>query len=159
MNTLNIIRKSRLEIKANLIAGTVLLITGIFMISFNINIVPNNKAILGISLIPFAVAFSKWINLIFIKKYPKEMDPTIVSQNDERLITERNEAEANTNRIFRWLLNLIFMGYTLIVPADAFKSIGWWIVLALLCLSYLMPLIMLKRTNSQHEKEESYRGL
>ena len=153
MNTQNLIKKSKLIIKANLIVGTLLFIIGILMILFNINVVPNNKAIIGISFIPFAVAFSKWINLVFINKYPEEMAPSIVSENDERLVAERNLAEATTNRIFRWLLLLVFMGYTLVVPSDVFKTIGWWIVFALLCFSHLIPLVMLKLSSTLTSKE------
>jgi hypothetical protein len=155
MNTDHIIKRDRLEMIINIAVGIVLLAAGIFMRVQNIHIIQNNKALIGLSFIPLAIAFTKWFNLYNIRKHPKQMSTVIISENDERLVNERNEAEANTSRVFRWMLYLIFMGYSLIVPSDVFEAAGWWIVFSLFCMSYLLPLIFLKRISKKSDIEDN----
>jgi len=143
MNSLSFVRQTKQRIIANLIAGILLLATGSIMTILQIVLV-NNKAIIGLSFIPLAIAFSGWLNLIFLRKYPKDMRSLIVSQNDERLVNERNAAEAKAFQIFRWLLNLVFIGYTLIVPADIFETVGWWTVLFFWAISHFLPVFFLQ---------------
>lgn len=141
MDISRIIRQKRIEIVANLIAGTMLFGAGLLFTGFKVDIVPNHKAVFALGFIPLSFAFSSWIMLNSIKKHPGEMKEVIISINDERLTAARNEAEAMANRIIRWLLRLAFFGYTLILPADVFTTTGWWLIFTLFCLSYMLPLI------------------
>lgn len=141
MDTSRIIRQKRMEIRANLVAGVVLLLAGLLLAGFKVQAVPNPKAVFALGFIPLGLAFSSWVMLNGIQKRPEEMKDIIVSINDERLAAARNQAEAAANRVFRWLVCLVFLGYSLIVPGDVFRAIGWWLILVLFCLSYVLPLV------------------
>jgi len=132
----------------NLGVGLLMMATGIILTLIGSSAV-NNKAVIGLSFIPLALAFSQGIYLVMVHKYPQDIRPLIVSQNDERLIAQRNAAEAGAFKILRWLLYIIFMGYTLIIPSAVFASTGWWIVLILTALSIFLPLIIMKTSPSE----------
>lgn len=129
---------------ANLAVGLALLLTGILLKKYDINVVQNPKAVIGLSFIPLGIALSAFINIIFVKRYPKAMNAVIISENDERLTAIRNEADSKTFRILRWALLFVFFGYTFSVPTDVFEAPGWWTVFAFLFLSYVLPAIFFR---------------
>ncbi len=145
----NMIKKEKFELILNAALGLGLLAAGISMRALDINLLKNNKSIIALSFIPLAMAFSKYISIYFIKKHPDKMNLAIISENDERLVKERNEAEAKSNKVFRWLIYLVFLGYTFMVPNDAFEAAGWWVVLAIFLMAYLIPCIFLKRIQNK----------
>lgn len=149
MNTKSIYKRYYINIIADTIVGLFIIITGIIMNvrGFNADMMDYKriyKAIIAFSLIPFGSAFSNWVNLHTIKKHPNEMKPAIIAENDERLIAERNKAEANSNRLLIKIIYISFLAYTILVPSDAFKAVGWWILLVIFTFSFILPLINLK---------------
>src|SRR5665647_2596891 len=91
------IKKSReklvVTLFANLTVGILLVVTGILMFVFDINIIENKKAIIGLSFIPLATAFASGFNLIMIKKHPDKMKVIVITENDERLVAIQNETD------------------------------------------------------------------
>lgn len=144
MNTEKIIREYKTIMIATLVVGLVLLAVGIIFTLLNLRLVPNNKAIVGLSFIPLGVALAYWIKLTIIKKSPLKMRDTIINENDERLISMKNEADAKSFKIIQGALFLAYMGYTLMVPEDIFESLGWWLLLVLLFISFISQVIMSK---------------
>jgi hypothetical protein len=154
MYTDRILKSKRFELILNIILGTGLLIVGIIFRIMNIRLVENNKALIGLSFIPFAIAVDKLIFIRNVNKHPKSMTAVLIAENDERLIMQRNEAEAISNRIFRWIIYLVFIGYSLVFPSEAFEATGWWIVLFLFLASYLLPCFFQHRLNSNYRIED-----
>jgi len=138
MSTKKIVKETKLIMFSFLIVGLVLLAAGIIFSVFKVNIIQNNKAIIGLSFIPLSMAFYYFIRLLLIKKSSKNMHNAIIFQYDERLVTIRNEADAKAFRILQWILFMVYIGYTLIIPDDVFESVGWWIILGLLLISYML---------------------
>ena len=61
----------------------------------------------------------------------------ITSENDERLIALKNGADSQAFRIIQASIFLSYMGYTLIVPQDIFESVGWWILMMLMLITFI----------------------
>lgn len=150
MNTEKIVKETNVLMLVSGIVGVLLLGTGVIFNLFEINIIHNNRAIIGLSFIPLAVALTYFIKLIRIEKSPQKMRKIIISKNDERLVTMKNEVDAKAFRILQWVLFLSYMAYTLVVPKDIFESVGWWIILALLFISYILQGIMFKLVNGKN---------
>lgn len=142
---------------AMLILGAVLLALGTGFRVFDINLFPNNKAIIGLSFIPLSVAFTYYSKISRIKKHPDEMKIVIISEGDERLVALRNEADAKALKILQGALFLTYMGYTLMIPEDIFESAGWWLIMILLFFSFLsrviMSTIVMRKANSRDDEE------
>ena len=155
MYTDKIIKREKYELIINIILGVVLLTIGIVFRVMNVHFTENNKAIIGVSFIPFAIAINKLTNIHNIKKHPKSMSTVIVAENDERLIMQRNEAEAISNRIFRWVIYLVFIGYSLMLPSEAFEATGWRAVLLLFLLSYILPCFFYYKTNAKYDIKDN----
>jgi uncharacterized membrane protein len=137
MNTEKIIKETKVAMTASLVIGLVLLATGIIFSLLDINLIKNNKAIIGLSFIPLCVAFVYYLKLTRIRKSPQKMREILVNESDERLVALKNEADAKAFRIIQGALFLAYMGYTLMVPEDIFESAGWWILLVLLFVSFI----------------------
>jgi hypothetical protein len=144
MDTEKIIKEARLIMITCLTVGVILLGIGVTFRMLEINIINNNKAIIGLAFIPLAVAFTNYLKLVRIKKAPQKMREIIISHNDERLVAIKNEADGKAFRILQGIIFLTYMGYTLIVPKDIFESAGWWIILALLFLTFILQGIIYK---------------
>ena len=71
------------------------------------------------------------------------MKPVIISENDERLVAAKNEADAITFQVLRWALMLVFFGYTFMVPADIFEAPAWWIIFGLYFIAVMLQGIIL----------------
>lgn len=155
MFTGNILKREKIEFSVNLIIGLILLVTGMTLRTMDISITPNNKALIGVSFIPLATAISKFYRIHSIKKHPKSMNSVIIAENDERLVRQRNESEAITNRIFRRVIYVAFIGYSLVFPSEAFEAVGWWVVLFLFLLAYTLPCIFQFRAASKYHVDEN----
>lgn len=136
MNTEKIIKETKVIILVTFAIGLIMMIIGIIFSLLDINLINNNKAIVGLSFIPLSLAFTYYIKLKLIIKTPNKMKKIIINENDERIVASKNKADARAFRIIQSILFLSYMGYTLIIPEDIFKSIGWWILLALLLISF-----------------------
>lgn len=134
MNTEKLVKESKTIISVTLIIGIVLLVAGTIFSLLGINLIPNNKVIIGLSFIPLTVAFTYYVKLSRIKKSPQKF---IINEIDERLVALKNEADAKAFKILQGALFLTYMGYTLMVPEDIFESIGWWILMILLFISLI----------------------
>lgn len=145
MDTEKVVKRTKTILFAALISGAVLLAAGILFELAKVRLLPENKALVGLSFIPFSIAFSALILLLKIKKSPETMKKFVISETDERLVALKNEAEAKAFKILQSALYLTYMGYTLIVPADVFESAGWWILTGLLLLSLLLQAVLLTK--------------
>ncbi|WP_064091303.1 hypothetical protein [Rossellomorea aquimaris] len=134
MSSNKIIKETKLTISVSLLISIFLLVTWAVFETMDISFT-DNKAFLALSLIPFSTAIAFFIKLMKIKKDPK----VIVSETDERLVAEKNEADAKTLKVLQGLLFLIYLGYTFMFPEEVFKSIGWWIALIILFFSIFAP--------------------
>lgn len=123
---------------ANLAVGLLLVATGIFLEITGFPFADNNKSLIGLAFIPLGLSTGAFLNLIFIKKYPDGMKPVLISENDERLTAIKNKADALTFRFLRWVLMLVFFGYTFIKPNDIFETVSWWIMFAFYFISYML---------------------
>ena len=144
MNTEKIAKESKVIMIAALIIGIVLFVVGTIFGLMEANIVSNNKAFIGLSFIPLSVALIYYVKLSKIKKSPQEMRSIIVYENDERLVALKNEVDAKAFKVLQGALFYAYMGYTLIVPDDIFESVGWWILLVLLFISFISKGIFFK---------------
>lgn len=145
MNTEKIVKESKVIMLLTLSIGIVLLVVGIIFEFMEINLIPNNKAITGLSFIPLSVAFVYYVKLSRIKKSPQKMRNILINENDERLVALKNEADAKAFKILQGILLLTYMGYTLMVPEDIFESVGWWIILISLFISFISQGILFKK--------------
>lgn len=154
MNTEKVVKESKIIMVGTLILGLILLATGVICELLEINFLPNNKAITGLSFIPLAVAFTYYIKLGRIKKSPQKF---IINEIDERLVALKNEVDAQAFKILQGALFLTYMGYTLMVPADIFESVGWWLLVILLFLSFILQglfsKIVMGRDNAKDDEE------
>ncbi len=152
MNVEKTVKKTKVVLFSTLIIGVILLLAGILFDLMKINLVPNNKALVGLSFIPLAIALSSYILLTKIKKSPQKMKSYIINENDERLTALRNEADANAFRILLWTIFLTYTGYTLMVPGDIFESVGWWILMLLLLFSFALRGVLLTKAMRKNEQ-------
>ncbi len=151
MNTEKVIKETKLIMLVMLAIGLILLATGIVFSLLDSPIIKNNRAIVGLSFIPLAVAFIYYLKFTLIKDSPLKMKKILVNETDERLVALKNEADAKTFRIIQGILFLTYMGYTLMVPEDIFEATGWWILLVLLFLSFVIQavnsIIVMRKNN------------
>jgi xanthosine utilization system XapX-like protein len=154
MNTEKIIREYKAIIMVTLVIGLALLAVGTIFTLLNLRLVPNNKAIVGLSFIPLGMALAYWIKLTMIRKSPLKMRDTIINENDERLVSMKNEADAKSFKIIQGALFLAYMGYTLMVPEDIFESLGWWLLLVLLFISFISQAIMSRIISGKANKTD-----
>ncbi|MFZ0369055.1 MAG: hypothetical protein WAM07_05615 [Halobacillus sp.] len=144
MSAKKLVKETKLTIGVSLFVSLALFVTWVIFESSDISFT-NNKAFLALSLIPFSAALAAFLKLMKITNNPK----MIISETDERLVSEKNEADAKTLKVLQGVLFLSYLGYTFIIPEDTFKSVGWWITLCVLLLSLFAPHIfrhMLKDT-------------
>jgi len=142
MNTEKIVKESKVIMLVTLITGIVILAVGVIFNFIKIDLV-NNKAIMALSLTPLSMAFVYYLKLSAIKKSPQKMRDIIITESDERLVAVKNEANSQALKIQQGALFLTYMGYTLMVPGDVFESIGWWILMILLLVSFMSQAILL----------------
>ena len=107
-------------------------------LQLDISLISNNKALIGLSVIPLSMAFVYFIKLTRIKKSSQKMRSIIIKENDERLVALNNEADAKTFKILQGALFLTYCGYTFMVPENVFKSVGWWILIIILLGSFFL---------------------
>jgi len=148
MNTEKIVKETKTIMLSTLLIGITLLELGILFGWMGITLIPN-RALIGLSFIPLTVALMYYIKLVSIRKSPEKMRPTIIDESDERLVALKNEANARAFKILQGALFLSYMGYTLMVPADIFESVGWWILMSLLMLSFFSQGLLLKNALSK----------
>lgn len=142
MDTEKVIKETKMIMLGTLAIGLVLLAIGIGFSLLDINLIKNNKAIVGLSFIPLSVAFVYFLKLTGIKKSPHKMREILINESDERMVALKNEADAKAFRIIQGTLFLTYMGYTLMVPEDIFESVGWWILLVLLFVSFVSKAVI-----------------
>jgi len=157
MNTDKVVRESKTIMLVTLVIGLVLLATGIIFKFLEINFLPSNgaMAIIGLSLTPLGVALAYYLKLSRIKKSPQKF---IINEIDERLVALKNEADAKAFKIVQGALFLTYMGYTLMIPKDVFESVGWWLLMILLLISFISQAILtmtvMGKENSKDKEEE-----
>lgn len=158
MNTDKVVRESKTIMLVTLVIGVALLATGIIFKLLEINFLPNNNgaiAIIALSLIPLAVALAYYVKLLGIKKSPQAF---IINEIDERLVALKNEADAKAFKIVQGALFLTYMGYTLILPKEVFESVGWWLLMIVMLISFISQAILtmnvMIKENSKDTEEE-----
>lgn len=136
MSVEKLVKETKLMIWVTLFVSLVLFATWVVLETTGTFFI-NNKAFLALSLIPFSAALASSLKLMKIRKHPQWM----VSEIDERLVAEKNEAEAKTLKALQGLLFLSYLGYTFVSPEEIFQSIGWWITLSVLLFSLFAPFL------------------
>ena len=141
MSTDKVVRESKTIMLVTLVIGVALLATGIIFKLLEVNFLPNNGAIaiIGLSLTPLAVALTYYVKLLGIKKSPQKF---IINEIDERLVALKNEADAKAFLIVQGALFFTYMGYTLMFPKDVFESVGWWILMIVMLISFISQAIL-----------------
>lgn len=156
MRTENLKKEARTIITLSLAAGVLLLVAGTLLNVLDLELMSNNRALIGLSFIPFAVAGVYLWKLSALKNHPEKIRNIIVTESDERLVQVKNEADAQSFRLTQALIFLAYMGYTFAVPEDIFESPGWWLLLLLLLFSFLGRGLLLaaamKRNDGQGEE-------
>ncbi|MEI7885248.1 MAG: hypothetical protein WCI30_07845 [Clostridia bacterium] len=142
MDTKKIVKEAKEIIVVTFVVGITLLLVGIVLTLLDIKLLANNKALVGLSFLPLSVAAIYYFKLRKINKTPQKMRNIIINENDERLLALRNEADAKAFKILQGALFLTYMGYTLMVPADIFESVGWWIIFVLFFIAFVSPGIL-----------------
>jgi len=155
MNIEKTVRKTKTVLLISLTIFIVLLAVGILFEVTDIKLLPNNKAVVALSFIPLGIAFASYIKLQAIKKNPQKMKDIIISENDERLIASKNQADANAFRILQGLLFFSYMGYTLMVPGDIFEATGWWLITFLLLASLILQGILSAKSTDGHDSKNN----
>lgn len=151
MNIEKTVKKSTMIMLVSLIIGIVLLATGILLELMDIKLLPNNKAIVALSFTPLVVAVISYVKLRTIKKNPQKMKNIIISENDERLVALKNQADANAFRILQGILFFSYLGYTFMVPEDVFEAVGWWLITFALLASFVLQGILSAKATDQHD--------
>ncbi|TGB03680.1 hypothetical protein [Halobacillus salinus] len=134
MSAEKVVKETKWTIGLSLVVSLALLVTWFVMETMGVAFT-ENKAFLALSLIPLSAALASFVKLTKIQKNPKRM----LSETDERLVAEKNEADAKTLKALQGILFLSYLGYTFIIPEDAFKAFGWWIILSAFLFSLLAP--------------------
>ena len=154
MNTEKIVKEARFNMMIGIMLGVVLLGTGIVFNIMEVSFIPNTKAIIGLSFIPFSVAFIYYLKFWGIKKTPQKMKSIIINENDERLVALKNEADAKALKIIQGAIFLSYMGYTLMVPEDIFESVGWWIMIGLLFIAFISKGVFTAKAMKNQKSDE-----
>lgn len=156
MRTENLKKEARTIFTLALAAGALLLLSGILLNLLDLKLLANNRALIGLSLIPFSIAALYLWKYLTLKNHPEKIRGLIVSESDERLVQVKNEADTKAFRLTQALIFLAYMGYTFAVPEDIFESPGWWLLLLLLLFSFLGRGLFLagamKRNDGQGEE-------
>lgn len=79
------------------------------------------------------------------------MKNIIISENDERLVALKNQADANAFRILQGILFFSYLGYTFMVPEDVFEAVGWWLITFALLASFVLQGILSAKATDQHD--------
>lgn len=157
MNTEKILKEARIIMVTCLITGLLLLIIGISLSAMEVSFISNKKAVIGLSFMPLSVALIYYLKISSIKKTPDKMKSIIINENDERVAALKNEAAAKAFKIVQGAIFLGYFGYTLMVPEDIFESVGWWILMALLFITFtshgLLLAAAMKGDNSKEMEE------
>lgn len=153
MRTENLKKEARTIYTLALAAGALLLFAGIMMNVLDLQLLSNNRALIGLSFIPFSVAGVYLWKYYTLKNHPEKIKNIIVSESDERLVQVKNEADAKSFRLTQALIFLAYMGYTFAVPEDIFEAPGWWLLLLLLMFSFLGRGILLAAAMKRHDAQ------
>lgn len=131
MNGGKVLKEAKVTMAISLAAGVVLLGAGLLLQWTDIDLVPDNKALMALSLLPFAMALVSFLKVNGIRKSPQQMRKMLIKENDERLVALNNEADAKSFKWLQGMLYIAYFGYTFMYPGDVFKTAGWWILLVL----------------------------
>ena len=134
MDTNAIMKKEKVILALNLILGIIVLVIGIFVDPFGYR-----KILVGLSVVLFGIAVASVVKLFLLIKNPS----ALAEEFDERIVADKNKADAVSLRIIRYILILVFLFYTFTRPEEIFESLNWWIILVILLLSNLLPPIIM----------------
>ncbi len=154
MNVDKIVKEARVIMIVGLVIGFLLLGLGIVFNILDVGFIGNKRGLVGLSFIPFSIAIIYFIKLSGIRKTPDKMKNIIITENDERLVALKNEADAVAFKIVQGAIFLSYMGYTLLVPEDIFESVGWWILMGLLFIAFMSQGILAARAMKNPKSEE-----
>lgn len=144
MDVQKIVKESKIIMYTALVTGLVLLAAGVIVGMMDLPSI-NSKALVALSLTPWAVAAMYFVKVRKITKSPQQMRSLIINEIDERLVAQRNEADHQAFKIVQAAIFLTYMGYTLMFPGDVFEAVGWWILLGLLFTTMFAPALLLQR--------------
>lgn len=151
MNGEKSIKEAKTVMNMGLGVGMFLFGTGVLFILLDIDYISNKKALIGVSFLPLSVALASFLKIIWIKRWPQKMKNIIISENDERLVALKNEADAKAFKVLQGTIFMAYMGYTFMVPADVFETIGWWILLTLFMITFIAQGVLTKAIYKSHD--------
>lgn len=153
MNTKRIEKNARRVMYFAIIVGVLLLASGVVIAQLGLYPMINGKSLIALSLLPFAVATVYLTKLLRIKNSTQTMRSTLIKEHDERIVAQKNEVDAKTLKIVQGALFISYMSYSAIVPEHIFESVGWWIVLIILMLSFIAQVILSKKIKGSVDSE------
>jgi len=147
-----VIKTTKAVMIVNLAVGIALVVLSLVLTGLKIEFLSNQRAIVGISFIPFGIALASFLSLYFMRRDPK--GPLVTYERDERIQAIRYETDSKAFRVLRWALMLFYFGYTFIVPNDIFEAPGWWVTLGFFFMSFMLPGILFKVALGKEQKDE-----
>jgi hypothetical protein len=144
MDTANIIKKEKTVLAVNLTLGIVVLAAGALINPFGYQ-----KVLVAISFILFGLSVSSLVKVAKLKKNPS----VFIEEFDERIVAAKNNADAMSLRIIRYIMLLVFMAYNFISPQEIFESANWWIILIIFLLTVLLPAVLLGNINKNYRPD------
>jgi hypothetical protein len=127
----------------SLAVGLLLLAGGLAMQLLDVHLVENNKAVVGLSFMPLALATYFGITTALMKRNPKYLRSVMTEQADERIASMKQRADSITYRTMRWALTFVFLGYTFAFPSEIFETAGWGVAFAFFFMAHMMQGITL----------------
>lgn len=136
-------KKLGISITVSLAIGLMLLATGIALKLLDVKLLENDKALIGLAIIPLALATYYILTAALAKKNPSYLRNIAVQQADERIAALKHTADSISFRTLQWSLTAVFLGYTLAFPSQIFSSAGWWITFGFFFLSQTLQAVVM----------------
>ena len=151
MKTSKLIKQSRNLFIATLSVGLALLAAGILLEFYDLPLVENNKALIGLSFLPLSVAVMSLVRILRLRKSPDKMRSIIIHESDERIIAIKNEAYAKAFKLLLGILSIFYFGYTLMFPEDIFETVGWWLLFILFFVGVVSQGVLVAKGMGTHK--------
>lgn len=146
-----LIKRLKINLWFNLILGILLLVIGIIIEANDIDVFGNNRILVALSFIPLGLFIASWIKIAQARKHPEKY----ADECDERLVIARYRADAISMRITRYLLWLMFLGYTFAKSNEVFESFAWWLLFGISMITVFLPIIFLSNVNKKYKPENA----
>lgn len=110
------------------------------------------KALTGLSFVPATVGGMLLYKAHRLKQNPEGLRSISIEESDERLLRLKGEADSRAFALTCGFIFLVYLGYTLAVPADIFEAPGWWLILLIMMMAFFSQGILLKLTLDKEKR-------